>query len=237
MKFAFTTELLSWPGRIRAGIGSFLGHFSPPEGKEETIREWVTRTLGEEVYLRCICPFVSGVYAGDPETLSMQAALPKINSIEKIAYSLDWNKFGAIFYGGLKRQVELTKERKADPPDPAWPEFEYGNPGSFTEGLSMLPNAILKDLGEKVKLEWKLTKLEKAKSGDGFIATYDTPFGSKTVNAKSVLPTAPAHALQDVLESIMPEAPSIFGKVRKAIDRVGIYHPPVCAATVAYQKP
>lgn len=122
-------ELLSWPGHICAGIGAFLGHAPPPEGKDDTIREWVTRTLGEEVFLRCIDPFVSGVYAGNPETLSMKAALPKIARIEAISYSIDWNKFGAIFYGGLKRQVELTKERKADPPAPEWPEFEYGNPG------------------------------------------------------------------------------------------------------------
>lgn len=236
LKFALTTELLSWPGRIRAGIGAFLGHAPPPSDgeKEETIREWVTRTLGEEVFLRCIDPFVSGVYAGDPETLSMKAALPKIARIENISYSIDWNKFGAIFYGGIKRQIELTKERKADPPDPAWPEFEYGNPGSFKEGLSTLPNAISKELGDKVKLQWKLIKLEK--SGDGFIATYDTPNGTETVNAKAVVSTVPAHALQDALEPVMPEAPSIFGKVRKEIDRVGIYHPPVCAVTVAYPK-
>ena len=34
MKFALFGELLSWPGRIRAGIGAFLGHAPPPEGKE-----------------------------------------------------------------------------------------------------------------------------------------------------------------------------------------------------------
>jgi len=68
------------------------------------------------------------VYAGDPQTLSMKAALSKIARIERIAYSIEWNKFGAIFYGGLKRQVELTKERKANPPDPTWVDFEYGNP-------------------------------------------------------------------------------------------------------------
>lgn len=63
----------------------------------------------------------------------MKAALGKIARIEKYSYDIEWNKFGAIFYGGLARQVELTKERKADPPDPSWVDFEYGNPGSFKE--------------------------------------------------------------------------------------------------------
>jgi len=235
LKFGLAGDLLSWPGRIRAGIGAFLGHQPPPEGKEETIREWVTRTLGEEVYLRCIDPFVSGVYAGNPETLSMKAALPKIARIEKIAYSLDWNKFGAIFYGGLARQVELTKERKADPPDAAWPEFEYGNPGSFREGLSTLPNAISAELKDKINLEWKITKIDKGSDGE-YVATFETPEGVQTIQAKSIVSTVPAHSLADVLQPVMPESKSIFEKVRSEISRVGVYHPPVAAVTVAYPK-
>lgn len=237
MKFAFAGELLSWPGKIRAGIGAFLGHFPPPENKEETIKDWVVRILGEEVFLRCIDPFVSGVYAGNPETLSMKAALPKIARIEKYSYSIDWNKFGAIFYGGLKRQVELTKERKADPPDASWVEFEYGNPGSFRKGLSTLPNAIKKNLGDdKIKLQWKVTKIEKNTDDSGYEITYDTPDGVKTIRAKTVVSTAPAHAISDVLEPVMPESKGIFEKVRNEINRIGIYHPPVCAVTVAYPK-
>ena len=234
LKFGLVGDLLSWPGRIRAGIGAFIGHPAAPEGKDETIREWVTRILGEEVFLRCIDPFVSGVYAGNPETLSMKAALSKIARIEDIAYSIDWNKFGAIFYGGLKRQIELTKERKADPPDEAWPEFEYGNPGSFREGLATLPNAIAASLKEKISLEWKITLIEK--SGDGYVATFDTPSGVQTVQAKTIVSTAPAHALSDVLAPVMPESKSIFEKVRSNIARVGVYHPPVAAVTVAYPK-
>ncbi|KAG7353327.1 protoporphyrinogen oxidase [Nitzschia inconspicua] len=242
LKFALLGELLSWPGKIRAGIGAFIGHAPPPSDKEETIREWVTRILGEEVFLRCIDPFVSGVYAGNPETLSMKAALPKIARIEEISYSIGWNVFGAIFYGGLKRQVELTKERKADPPAPEWPEFEYGNPGSFREGLSTLPNAIAAELGigDKIKLQWKVTKIEKKSSADWkgniYETTFDTPNGPQTIKAKSIVSTIPAHSIGDVLEPVMPESKDIFERVRKEIGRLGIYYPPVAAVTVAYPK-
>jgi len=235
MKFALASELLSWPGRIRAGVGAFLGHQPPPDGEEETIREWVTRILGEEVFLRCIDPFVSGVYAGNPETLSMKAALPKISRIEDISYSLGWNKFGAIFYGGLARQIELTKERKADPPDATWPEFEYGNPGSFKEGLSTLPKAIAAELKDKINLEWRITKITKATNG-GYIATFDTPEGVQIIQTRSIVSTVPAHSLANVLQPVMPESKSIFEKVRSEIARIGVYHPPVAAVTVAYPK-
>ncbi|VEU36621.1 unnamed protein product [Pseudo-nitzschia multistriata] len=239
LKFALLGQLLSWPGKIRAGIGAFVGHAPAPEGKEETIREWVTRILGEEVFLRCIDPFVSGVYAGNPETLAIKAALPKIARIEDISYSIGWNKFGALFYGGLKRQVALTKERKADPPAPEWPEFEYGNPGSFRDGLATLPNAIAKELGEKIRLEHKATKIEKKTNDDGseyYEATFETPKGTKTVKAKTVVSTVPAHCISDVLEPVMEESKEIFEKVRKDIDRIGVYYPPVAAVTVAYPK-
>lgn len=243
--FLLSGELLSWPGKIRAAIGAFLGHPPPPEGKEETIREWVTRVLGEEVFLRCIDPFVSGVYAGDPETLSMQAALPKIARIERYAYEIGWNPLGAIFYGGLKRQVELTKERKADPPPEEWPEFEYGNPGSFRKGLSTLPNAIAAELGapvggeasedSRVRLEWKLTRLE-AQKGGGYLASFDTPEGPQQVAAKSVVSTVPAHSIKQALLPLMPQAEEVFNSARESIGRQGIYHPPVAAVTVAYPK-
>ena len=58
----------------------------------------------------------------------------------------------------------------------------------------------------QVKLSWRLTKLEKAADGVRYVATYDTPDGAKTVVAKAVVSTAPAHALKDVLSPVLPGA-------------------------------
>ena len=236
LKFGLAGDLLSWPGKIRAGIGAFVGHMPAPENnKEETIQDWIIRILGDEVFYRIIDPFVSGVYAGDPSTLSMKAALGKIARIEQYSYDIEWNKFGALFYGGLARQVELTKERKADPPKPEWVDFEYGNPGSFKRGLSTLPDAIKEELGDKVKLEWKLTKVTKDSAGI-YSATYDTPNGSKTVTAKTIVSTMPTHAMGNVLEPVLPGSEELFTRERAIVNRKGIYYPPVAAVTLAYPK-
>jgi len=90
----------------------------------------------------------------------------------------------------------------------------------------------------QVKLQWKLTKLEKVgkEAEPKYTATFDTPDGMRTVVARTVVSTAPAHALSEVLTPVMPEAKDIFTKVRDSIKRTGIYHPPVYAVTVAYPK-
>jgi len=54
---------------------------------------------------------------------------------------------GPTFHRSGSSQVELAKERRAEPLDPQWPPFRPGNPGSFRRGLATLPNAIAASLG------------------------------------------------------------------------------------------
>lgn len=51
---------------------------TPNTDKEESVEQFIRRNLGDEVFERLIEPFCSGVYAGDPSKLSMQAAFQKV---------------------------------------------------------------------------------------------------------------------------------------------------------------
>mmetsp|Transcript_30046 Transcript_30046/g.96966 ORF Transcript_30046/g.96966 Transcript_30046/m.96966 type:complete len:551 (-) Transcript_30046:671-2323(-) len=222
-------DLLSWPGKIRAGLGAVgLLLEKAPMDKEETIQEFVTRHLGKECFERIIEPFVSGVYAGDPTRLSMRSALRKIFRLQTLSFN------GGLVPGAFVRFAEIAEEKKANPPDPAWPTYEAGELGSFRKGLQTLPLAVKAKLeGEgsssRVETGWTLIGLEQQlDKNNKWKATFRTTEGEEvTVIAKAVAVTAPARNVADVVAPLSTECAEALRKV---------YSPPVCSVTVAYPK-
>jgi len=97
------TPLFSAKAKIRVT----LEPFHRKAAQEETLAEFVKRRLGQEFLDYAIDPFVSGVYAGDPETLSVREAFPKLYRLEER-------------YGGLMLGTFLgARERKSAP---TWPK-------------------------------------------------------------------------------------------------------------------
>eukprot|EP00897_Mesotaenium_endlicherianum_P008571 jgi/Mesen1/7742/ME000407S06951 len=208
--------LMSPLGKIRAGLGA-LGLRPPAPGREESVEEFVRRNLGAEVFERLIEPFCSGVYAGDPSKLSMKAAFGKVWKLEE--------EGGSIIAGSFK----MIQDKKANPPpprDPRLPKPKGQTVGSFRKGLCTLPNTIAKNLGERVKVQWKLTSIKKGQQGS-LELEYDTPDGSVSVATKSLLLTTPAYVAADLLRSIAPKAAAALEK---------FYYPPVAAVTISYPR-
>eukprot|EP00520_Triparma_pacifica_P001427 CAMPEP_0118653016 /NCGR_PEP_ID=MMETSP0785-20121206/11617_1 /TAXON_ID=91992 /ORGANISM="Bolidomonas pacifica, Strain CCMP 1866" /LENGTH=541 /DNA_ID=CAMNT_0006545553 /DNA_START=145 /DNA_END=1767 /DNA_ORIENTATION=- len=218
-----TFNLLTWPGKIRAGLGA-VGLIKPPpeEPYEESIREFVTRHLGKETFERVIDPFVSGVYAGDPDELAMRSALKKIHRLEGLG------DFGpGLVSGAVNRFKEIADEKASNPPDPAWPTYKSGELGSFRRGLQTLPKAVEKYLGkDRVRLEHTLKSLEREGDDGAFVATFDTPEGDKVIKAKSVSLTSPTATTSKVASNLVPEASRLSE----------VYSPPVASVTIAYPK-
>jgi protoporphyrinogen/coproporphyrinogen III oxidase len=74
-------KLLSTRGILRVARG--LVSRSEPEGSEEAIGAWVRRRFGDEFARRVADPMVSGIYAGDPERLSLDATFAAIRDLER----------------------------------------------------------------------------------------------------------------------------------------------------------
>jgi protoporphyrinogen/coproporphyrinogen III oxidase len=220
-------HLLTWPGKIRAGLGAIgLMLASPPTDREETIREFVTRHLGAETFERIIDPFVSGVYAGDPDELAMAAALRKIHRLEGLG-----NLGPGLVSGALVRFQELAQEKIDYPIDAAWPTYKGGQLGSFRKGLQTLAIAVSKSLGsERVWTSSTVDTIVKLSDGRFEVAITKTNDGgettSETILAKSIYLTSPTRVACKLAADLVPAAARLSE----------VYSPPVASVTMAYPK-
>lgn len=94
-------------------------------GREESIADFVRRRLGQDLLDYAVGPFVSGVYAGDPERLSVRWAVRKIWALEQ--------EHGSLIRGALAK-------RKGPAPG--------GAMISFHNGLETLPRRLAAAIGE-----------------------------------------------------------------------------------------
>jgi oxygen-dependent protoporphyrinogen oxidase len=157
----FTSELLS----AKAKLALLREPFVPRrrDDREESIAEFVVRRLNLEFLDQMIDALVAGIYAGDPQRLSVQQAFPRLAELEA--------RHGSLIKGQIfgarerKQRGEVAKDRA--------PKF------SFDEGLQVLPDTLATQLGDSLKLNTPVTKL--AQTGDGWrvvTANGDAEFGA-----------------------------------------------------------
>ncbi|RMH05135.1 MAG: protoporphyrinogen oxidase [Aquificota bacterium] len=133
----FTSPLLS----LRAKLRVLKEPFVPPSPKtEESVAEFVKRRLGQEFLDYIVAPFLSGVYAGDPEKLSVKHAVKRVYELEQ--------KFGSLIKGAIKLKALGPKGRLVS--------FDGGN---YT---------LIKELSKRVKVETENVALRIRRKDDLF---------------------------------------------------------------------
>ncbi|HEX6862157.1 MAG TPA: protoporphyrinogen oxidase [Thermoanaerobaculia bacterium] len=137
---------------------------------EESIATFVRRRLGQAFLDYAVGPFVSGVYAGDPERLSVVHAVPKIAALER--------EHGSLIRGAFAR-------RKGPAPG--------GAMISFREGLEQLPRELARQIGD-VRTGVACRRI--VRSGEGFRAETD----SGPVEASRIVLAVPADTAARLLE-------------------------------------
>jgi oxygen-dependent protoporphyrinogen oxidase len=180
------SRLISWPGKLRLAGELFV----PPrrDAVDETLAEFARRRLGPEALDKLIGPMVSGIFAGDPETMSLQSCFPRIRELEQE-------------YGGLLRaMLKLAKQKKAERKSGKEVASAAGPGGvltSFVDGIQALTDATAGHLGGTLRTGATVTGLQ-PRSG-GWELTLAT--GEK-LDAGLVVSAMPAHGLAELLRPV-----------------------------------
>lgn len=205
----FISGLWSWSGKLRLLKEPFVGRAM----REETVAEFVRRRLGNEFLDYAINPFVAGVYAGNPEQLSVQTAFPKLYALEE--------KYGGLVKGMIRGRND-RKQRAEKAKDRA-------KLFSFTGGLEVFPKAIAERLGDSVKLDSAVDRVIPVRAGrfPVFTVSYKHNDIQFTTEANAVVLATPAYGAAPIIRPIDPEM---------AATLESIYYPPVVEVFLGFRQ-
>lgn len=95
----FSSPLLSPRSKFALLAEPFRRRRPLPE--DESVAEFVRREFSEELLERLVAPMVSGIYAGDPERLSLRSAFPAVYAWKK--------EHGSVIRGAIKSRPAKDK--------------------------------------------------------------------------------------------------------------------------------
>lgn len=200
-----TTPLFSATTKWRLAT-EILRHTRPP-AEDESIAAFVRRKFGDELLNRLAAPFVSGVYAGDPERLSLRAAFPKVHEFEA--------QYGSVLRGAVKSR-----------PAKGTPRAELC---SFRNGMSTLPKAIAARLGSSLLLETSVTGLHhgKANGKPWFEVDITRHNHSETLAASVIVVATPTNIASELSLGLSDKFAPLFSRIEYA---------PVAVVSACYRR-
>lgn len=205
------TRALSVRGRLRALYEPFVPpSLVPPEA--QSLAQLVRRRFGTEILDYIVDPFVSGVYAGDPELLSARFAMRKLGEWE--------HAHGSVVRGAMRQR------RRANTQNNATSALRSSEIISFRNGMQQLPKAIEAALARDVRYH----ECVRALSFDNgwWQVTSERAGVTRIVDARSVILTIPAHRV-----SALVCPPSWTGALQALRD---VSHAPIATVALGFRR-
>jgi oxygen-dependent protoporphyrinogen oxidase len=150
---------------------------------DESVAAFVRRKFSPQLLDRLVGPFVSGVYAGDPERLSLRSAFPQLYEAEKATGSI------------VRGMMRLTKSKKGPRERPALQTFREGN--------ETLVRALAKNLGPALLTESKVAGVSRQRDSL-FLLRFDGRSSSESLSTKSLTLATPPDITGNLLSQLDP---------------------------------
>jgi oxygen-dependent protoporphyrinogen oxidase len=201
----FTSDLLSLYGRLRIIYELFVPR---KVGNDETLADFARRRLGKEAYEKLIDPMASGIFAGDPEKMSLKSCFPRIQALEI--------QYGSLIRALIKLQKEAKKSGKKVGPGPG------GVLTSFYDGMETLVNGLKNHLGERLKTNCNVASIDK--KGDIYSICLSD---NSSIEAEAVVVATPAHVASEIVKNMDKHLSLTLNE---------IYYPSVSVVCLGYKR-
>lgn len=199
------TNILSAKAKLKLLREPFDKSKSP---ENESVAEFFRRRLGQEVLDFAVDPFVSGIFAGNPDELSIKSAFPSLFKMEA--------DYGSI----LKASVFGKKEKPGE-----FVPKGISRTVSFKNGMQTLTDELTENLRDEVETETEALQIDKSENGKFKIQTTAAKINRESFDA-IVISTA-SFAAAKLIENFDGE---LSQKLRE------IYHPPIAVIVSAFRK-
>jgi len=169
------------------GRGRIFYEVLSPKGKEEdeTLASFAKRRLGKEAYEKLIDPMASGIYAGDPERLSLKSCFPRIYELER--------RYGSLIKALLKLQKTAKKSGKSVGPGPG------GTLTSFYDGMETIVTSLREFLGQRLLLSKGVKSVDK--TGNRYSLYLED---GSVMESDTLILACPAYAASGILRDLDP---------------------------------
>ncbi len=155
------------------------------EAADESVASFVRRRFGGEPLTYAVDPFVSGVYAGDPERLSVSHAFPRLAALER--------EHGSLVRGMIAGARKARATRREGGRAPVRHSIL-----SFRDGMGTLPHALAEELGTGNILRRSRVTLIEDGDGGATRVGIERDGDSITLQADAVVSTLPMHAFASI---------------------------------------
>lgn len=183
-----TTDVFSTAAKFRLLKEPFV----PAETSEdESVASFFERRLGKEIVDYAVDPFVSGIYAGDPERLSIRYAFPRLFEMER--------QHGSMLKGGMRSKKNA-----------AAPKVPKGTPRSITfkDGMQTLSDALLENLRDSIRYSTKVHSISRTEQQAYRVQTEN---GEEDFDA--IVICTPAHVAARIVDGLDSECATALSNV------------------------
>jgi len=177
-------------------LRDILGKSIPPDA-DESVAAFVRRKFSPQLLDRLVGPFVSGVYAGDPERLSVRSAFPTLYEAETASGSI------------VRGMMRIAKSKKGPRERPTLQTFRAGN--------ETLVRALAKNLGPALLTETKVHGISRQNDGT-FALSLEKPDGTESVSTKSLIFATPT----DITGSLLSQLDASFASPLSSIEYAAV---------------